>query len=118
MPSSRGFRPSQRQARVAECVLDVFLIALTLMLVMDPLGNIPAFMAALAQAPAERQGQVIFRGCLFALGNPVGDMGWGKQLYGRIWTQCGGAAHPRGACYVDRLAHDISIAPPRTVGTG
>jgi multiple antibiotic resistance protein len=48
--------------------MDVFSTALTLMLVMDPLGNIPAFMAALAQVPAERRGRVILRECLFALG--------------------------------------------------
>ena len=48
--------------------MDVFSTALTLMLVMDPLGNIPAFIAALSQVPAERRGRVILRECLFALG--------------------------------------------------
>ncbi len=48
--------------------MDVFSTALTLMLVMDPLGNIPTFMAALSQVPAERRGRVILRECLFALG--------------------------------------------------
>lgn len=47
--------------------MDVFSTALTLMLVMDPLGNIPTFMAALSQVPAERRGRVILRECLFAL---------------------------------------------------
>ena len=48
--------------------MDVLSTALTLMLVMDPLGNIPAFMAALRQVPADRRGRVILRECLFALG--------------------------------------------------
>jgi multiple antibiotic resistance protein len=48
--------------------MDVFSTALTLMLVMDPLGNIPAFMAALATVPSARRGRVILRECFFALG--------------------------------------------------
>jgi multiple antibiotic resistance protein len=42
--------------------------ALTLLLVMDPLGNIPNFMAALKNVPEARRGRVILRECLFALG--------------------------------------------------
>ncbi|MDB6132716.1 MAG: putative antibiotic transporter [Verrucomicrobiales bacterium] len=34
---------------------------------MDPLGNIPNFMATLRQVPTERLGRIIFRECLFAL---------------------------------------------------
>jgi len=41
---------------------------LMLLLVMDPLGNIPTFMAALRHVPEERRGRVIQRECLFALG--------------------------------------------------
>ncbi len=48
--------------------MDVLSIALTLLLVMDPLGNIPNFMAALKSVPEARRSRVILRECLFALG--------------------------------------------------
>lgn len=48
--------------------MDILSTALTLLLVMDPLGNIPNFMAALRQVPEEGRVRVIFRECLFALG--------------------------------------------------
>ena len=47
--------------------MDPVSTALTLMLVMDPLGNIPAFMAALAKVPESRRRHVILRECGFAL---------------------------------------------------
>ena len=42
--------------------------ALTLLIVMDPLGNIPNFMAALKNVPEARRRGIILRECLFALG--------------------------------------------------
>jgi multiple antibiotic resistance protein len=48
--------------------MDVLSTALTLLLVMDPLGNIPNFMAALKGVPEERRRGIIARECLFALG--------------------------------------------------
>ncbi len=48
--------------------MDVLSIALTLLLVMDPLGNIPNFMAALKSVPEARRSRIILRECLFALG--------------------------------------------------
>ena len=48
--------------------MDVLSIALTLLLVMDPLGNIPNFMAALKSVPEARRPRIILRECLFALG--------------------------------------------------
>ncbi|MES2705238.1 MAG: MarC family protein [Verrucomicrobiota bacterium] len=48
--------------------MDILSTSLTLLLVMDPLGNIPNFMAALRQVPEERRLRIIFRECLFALG--------------------------------------------------
>jgi multiple antibiotic resistance protein len=48
--------------------MDILSTTLTLLLVMDPLGNIPNFMAALRQVPEERRGRIILRECLFALG--------------------------------------------------
>lgn len=62
--------------------MDVFSTALTLMLVMDPLGNIPAFMAALAQVPVERRGRVILRECLFALGILLAVWAGGRSFMG------------------------------------
>jgi len=48
--------------------MDVLSTALTLLLVMDPLGNIPNFMAALKGVPEARRSRIILRECLFALG--------------------------------------------------
>ena len=48
--------------------MEVLSTALTLLLVMDPLGNIPSFMAALRAVPAARRGRVILRECVIALG--------------------------------------------------
>ena len=42
-------------------------VAVTLFLVMDPLGNIPAFAAALKQVPPARRQQVLIRELLIAL---------------------------------------------------
>jgi len=42
-------------------------VAVTLFLVMDPLGNIPAFAAALKQVPLERRQRVLVRELLIAL---------------------------------------------------
>ena len=47
---------------------DASLAALTLLIVMDPLGNIPNFMAALKNVPEARRRGIILRECLFALG--------------------------------------------------
>jgi multiple antibiotic resistance protein len=48
--------------------MNVLSTSLTLLLVMDPLGNIPNFMAALKDVPEQRRRRVILRECLFALG--------------------------------------------------
>ncbi len=48
--------------------MSILTISLTLLLVMDPLGNIPNFMAALKSVPEERRARIILRECLFALG--------------------------------------------------
>ena len=47
--------------------MDPVSVAFTLFLVMDPLGNIPAFAAALKQVPAERRQRVLVRELLIAL---------------------------------------------------
>ncbi len=47
--------------------MDLLSTALTLLLVMDPLGNIPNFMAALKAVPEEKRMRIIARECLFAL---------------------------------------------------
>jgi multiple antibiotic resistance protein len=56
----------------------VLSIALTLLLVMDPLGNIPNFMAALKSVPEERRFRIILRECLFALGILLAVFAGGK----------------------------------------
>ena len=48
--------------------MSILTIALTLLLVMDPLGNIPNFMAVLKSVPEARRSRIILRECLFALG--------------------------------------------------
>jgi multiple antibiotic resistance protein len=48
--------------------MNVVSIALTFLLVMDPLGNIPNFMAALKNVEEVRRPRIILRECLFALG--------------------------------------------------
>jgi len=48
--------------------MDIVSTALTLLLVMDPLGNIPNFMAALKSVPEAKRSSIILRECLFALG--------------------------------------------------
>lgn len=47
--------------------MDVTTAFLTLLFVMDPLGNIPVFLAALKDVPKRRQPFVIFRELVFAL---------------------------------------------------
>lgn len=47
--------------------MDFFATTLTLLLVMDPLGNVPAFMAALKSVPEARRSRVILRECAIAL---------------------------------------------------
>lgn len=58
--------------------MDILSTTLTLLLVMDPLGNIPNFMAALRQVPEERRLRIIFRECLFALGILLAVMAGGR----------------------------------------
>jgi len=60
--------------------MDVLSTALTLLLVMDPLGNIPNFMAALKHVPEERRYRVILRECLFALGLLLAVLAGGRSF--------------------------------------
>lgn len=46
---------------------DVLAAAMTLFLIMDPLGNIPPFLAILKDVPKERKQKVLIREMLFAL---------------------------------------------------
>lgn len=48
--------------------MDTLTAAVTLLLVMDPLGNLPVFIAVLDRVPAERRRRVLVRELLFALG--------------------------------------------------
>ena len=47
--------------------MEMVAVAVTLFLVMDPLGNIPAFAAALREVPPERRQRVLVRELLIAL---------------------------------------------------
>lgn len=55
---------------------------LTLLLVMDPLGNIPNFMSALRRVPEERRVGVILRECLVALGILLAVLVGGRGFMG------------------------------------
>lgn len=48
--------------------MDVFAAAVTLFLIMDPLGNIPIFLSVLEHVPEERRRVIIVRELLIALG--------------------------------------------------
>lgn len=62
--------------------MDVLSTALTLLLIMDPLGNIPSFMAALKRVPESRRYPVILRECLFALGILLAVLAGGRSFMG------------------------------------
>ncbi len=62
--------------------MDVLSTALTFLLVMDPLGNIPAFMAALKKVPESRRVSVILRECLVALGILLVVLAGGRWFMG------------------------------------
>ncbi len=48
--------------------MEIFATAVTLFLIMDPLGNIPIFLAILEKVPEERRKKVIIRELFIALG--------------------------------------------------
>ena len=48
--------------------MDIFAFVVTLLLVMDPFGNIPLFVSVLAKVPEERRLWITFRELLIALG--------------------------------------------------
>jgi len=60
--------------------MDVLSTALTLLLVMDPLGNIPNFMAALKNVPESRRRGIILRECLFALALLLAVLAGGRSF--------------------------------------
>jgi multiple antibiotic resistance protein len=60
--------------------MNIVSTALTLLLVMDPLGNIPNFMAALKNVPVARRRGIILRECLFALGILVAVFAGGRAF--------------------------------------
>jgi multiple antibiotic resistance protein len=60
--------------------MEMVAVAVTLFLVMDPLGNIPAFAAALKQVPPARRQRVLVRELLIALVVLVGCLFVGRPL--------------------------------------
>src|SRR3954453_20768034 len=47
-------------------IADIFSAAVLLLLVIDPFGNVPIVIAALANVPAARRGRVVLRECVIA----------------------------------------------------
>ncbi|MGH7483834.1 MAG: MarC family protein [Longimicrobiales bacterium] len=64
--------------------------AMVLFLVMDPLGNIGFFLAALAGVPAERQRRVVVRELLIVLAALVAFLSVGRWALGLLHINCGG----------------------------
>ena len=60
--------------------MEMVAVAVTLFLVMDPLGNIPAFAAALKQVPPARRQRVLVRELLIALVVLIGCLLVGRPL--------------------------------------
>ena len=60
--------------------MEMVAVAVTLFLVMDPLGNIPAFAAALKQVPPGRRQRVLVRELLIALVVLIGCLLVGRPL--------------------------------------
>ena len=60
--------------------MDVFSAALLLFLVLDPIGNIPAFLSILGNVPPERQRRIISRELLIALATLVLFLFFGKYI--------------------------------------
>ena len=45
---------------------ELFSATILLILVLDPFGNLPLVVAALADVPAERRARIVLRECMFA----------------------------------------------------
>ncbi len=60
--------------------MDVFSAALLLFLVIDPIGNIPAFLSILTNVPAERRRKVLSRELLIALVTLILFLFFGKYV--------------------------------------
>ncbi|MFA6434397.1 MAG: MarC family protein [Elusimicrobiales bacterium] len=65
-------------------MLQLFSAVFTLTLVMDPLGNIPLFMAALKNVPEERRKKIVTRELFIALGIMLFFLGFGNYLLGLL----------------------------------
>ncbi len=60
--------------------MDVFSVALLLFLVIDPIGNIPAFLSILNNVPAERRRKVLIRELLISLATLILFLFFGKYI--------------------------------------
>lgn len=60
--------------------MDLFSAAILLVLVLDPFGNIPLVIAALARVPRERHARVILRECFFAYAIMLAFMAGGRTF--------------------------------------
>ncbi|HEX4885213.1 MAG TPA: MarC family protein [Casimicrobiaceae bacterium] len=59
---------------------DILSAGFLLLLVLDPFGNMPIVLSALAQVPRERHRRIIVRECLFAYGILLAFMAGGKAF--------------------------------------
>ena len=69
---------------------DLFSAAILLLLVLDPFGNIPIVVAALARVPRERRLRVVLRECLFAFVILLAFMAGGRTFM--QWLQLSDAS--------------------------
>ncbi|MFO1398240.1 MAG: MarC family protein [Burkholderiales bacterium] len=69
---------------------DLFSAAILLLLVLDPFGNIPIVVAALARVPRERRLRIVLRECLFAFMILLAFMSGGRTFM--QWLQLSDAS--------------------------
>lgn len=60
--------------------MDLFSAAILLVLVLDPFGNIPLVISALARVPRERHARVVLRECVFAYAILLAFMAGGRTF--------------------------------------
>ena len=60
--------------------IDLFSAAILLVLVLDPFGNIPLVLAALAEVPRQRHARIVLRECVFAYAILLAFMAGGRTF--------------------------------------
>ncbi len=70
---------------------DLFSATILLLLVLDPFGNIPIVVSALARVPPARRARIVLRECLFAFVILLAFMSGGRTFM--QWLQLSDASH-------------------------